>query len=216
MNLSIFILAAGLGKRLRPITNHIPKPLLPILGKPVLESILEKVSSLPINNIGINLHHKKKAIENWIKQSAFSKNIELFPEDPILGTGGAFKNAEAFLKNSTFLVHNSDIISDIDLDKLVEFHLSSGNLVTLAVHNYQEFNKLVLNEKGFLKGIMKNHPHPLPPPSMGRETKESPNSRWGNANNGNFPCPGGSVSIFTPPSPGGRGLGGGGGEQLRP
>jgi aminoglycoside/choline kinase family phosphotransferase len=51
---------------------------------------------------------------------------------------------------------------------------------------------------------------------MGRETKESPNSRWGNANNGNFPCPGGSVSIFTPPSPGGRGLGGGGDEQLPP
>ena len=160
MNLSIFILAAGLGERLRPITNHIPKPLLPIIGKPVLESILEKVSSLPINNIGINLHHKKKAIENWIKQSAFSKNIEFFPEDPILGTGGAFKNAEAFLKNSTFLVHNSDIVSDIDLDKLVEFHLSSKNLVTLAVHDYQEFNNLAIDKKGFLKGIGKAHDMP--------------------------------------------------------
>ena len=160
MNLSIFILAAGLGERLRPITNHIPKPLLPILGKPVLESILEKVSSLPINNIGINLHHKKKAIENWIKQSAFSKNIELFPEDPILGTGGAFKNAGAFLKNSTFLVHNSDIISDIDLEQLITFHLSAKNLVTLAVHNYPEFNNLAIDKKGSLKGIGKAHDMP--------------------------------------------------------
>jgi len=184
--INIFILAAGLGERLRPITNHIPKPLLPIIGKPILESILEKVSTLPVNKIGINLHHKRELIENWIRQSEFSKKVKLFPEDPILGTGGAFKNAEAFLKNSTFLVHNSDIISNIDLDKLVEFHLSSGNLVTLAVHDYPEFNTLVIDEKGFLKGIEKtNHPHPLPPPS-------------------------------TTPSPGGRGLGGGRDEQLPP
>ncbi len=160
MNLSIFILAAGLGERLRPITNHIPKPLLPILGKPVLQSILEKISSLPINNIGINLHHKKKAIENRIKQFAFSKNIELFPEKPILGTGGAFKNAELFLKNGIFLVHNSDIISDIDLLKLIEFHISSKNLVTLAVHDYPEFNNLAIDKKGFLKGIGKAHDMP--------------------------------------------------------
>jgi NDP-sugar pyrophosphorylase family protein/aminoglycoside/choline kinase family phosphotransferase len=213
--INIFILAAGLGERLRPITNHIPKPLIPILGKPVLQIVLEKVSVLPANKIGINLHHKKEFIANWIKQSDFSKKVELFPENTILGTGGALKNAETFL-NNIFLVYNSDIVSDIDLDKLVEFHLSSGNLVTLAVHDYQEFNKLVLNEKGFLKGIMKNHPHPLLPPSMGGETKERPNSRWGNANNENFPCPGGSVSIFTPPSLGGRGLGGGGDEQLPP
>ncbi len=160
MNLSAFILGAGLGERLRPITNHIPKPLLPILGKPILESILEKVASLSINNIGINLYHKKKVIENWIKQSAFSNNIEIFPENPILGTGGAFKNAEAFLKNSTFLVHNSDIISDIVLEQLIDYHLSSKNLVTLAVHNYPEFNKLAIDKKGFLKGIGKAHDIP--------------------------------------------------------
>ncbi len=153
MKFSIFILAAGHGERLRPITDYIPKPLLPILGKPILESILEKVSTLRVERIGINLHHKKKAIEDWINQSVFSKNIELFPEDPILGTGGALKNAESFLCNNTFLVHNSDIISDIDLKKLFEFHLSSKNLLTLAVHDYPEFNKLIIDEEGFLKGL---------------------------------------------------------------
>jgi NDP-sugar pyrophosphorylase family protein/aminoglycoside/choline kinase family phosphotransferase len=153
MKLSIFILAAGLGERLRPITNHIPKPLIPILGKPVLQFILEKISLLPVNKFGINLHHKKKLIEDWINQSPFKKLIELFPEDSILGTGGSLKNAENFLKESTFLVHNSDILSDIDLKKLIEFHLLSKNLATLAVHDYPEFNELAIDKKGFLKGL---------------------------------------------------------------
>ena len=155
MELSIFILAAGLGERLRPITDHIPKPLLPIVGKPILQSILEKVSELPIHRIGINLHHKKEAVEHWIKNSAFCKSVQLFPEDKMLGTGGALKNAEAFLHESTFLVHNSDIVSDIDLGKLFEFHSSSSNIVTLAVHDYPEFNTLIIDKKQSFRGIGK-------------------------------------------------------------
>lgn len=164
--INVFILAAGLGERLRPITDHIPKPLIPILGKAVLQSILEKVSTLPVNKIGINLYHKKELINDWIIHSDFSKMIELFPEDPILGTGGALKNAGTFLSANTFLVHNSDIISDIDLEKLLESHLSSENMVTLAVHDYPEFNNLAIDEGGFLKGV-------------GRATKESPSSPCG-------------------------------------
>ena len=180
--LNAFILAAGLGERLRPITDHIPKPLIPILGKPVLQSILEKVSTLPVNKIGINIHHKKELIDNWINQADFGKIIELFPEDSILGTGGALKNAEAFLSSNTFLVHNSDILSEIDLEKLLESHFSSENMVTLAVHDYPEFNNLAIDKEGFLKGVGKvpfQHSHPNPPPSMGRATKESPSSPCG-------------------------------------
>jgi NDP-sugar pyrophosphorylase family protein/aminoglycoside/choline kinase family phosphotransferase len=153
MNLSVFILAAGLGERLRPITNYIPKPLLPILGKPVLQYILEKVTDFPIYKIGINLHHKKEAIETWIKQSSFHEKIKLFHEDTILGTGGALKNAEEFLRTSSFLVHNSDIFSDINLEELVSFHSSSKNLATLVVHDYPEFNKLLIDDEGFLRKI---------------------------------------------------------------
>src|SRR4030067_2723800 len=173
MKPAIFILAAGLGERLRPITDHIPNPLLPILGKPILQSVLEKVSTLPAYKIGMNLHHKNDLIGNWISQSAFNEKIELFPEDSILGTGGALKNAEAFLNAGTFLVHNSDIVSDIDLGKLLEFHFSSDNLVTLAVHDYPEFNKLEIDERGFFRRIGTGHPHPTPPPSMGRANKET-------------------------------------------
>jgi NDP-sugar pyrophosphorylase family protein/aminoglycoside/choline kinase family phosphotransferase len=153
-NLTAFILAAGLGERLLPITQHIPKPLLPILGKPVLESILEKITALSIHTIGINLHHKKHTIENWITDSEYRKNITLFPEDPILGTGGALKNAEGFLNRTPFLVHNADIISTIDLGELIELHISSGDLATLAVHNHPEFNRLEVNGSGQVTGFI--------------------------------------------------------------
>ena len=152
MKLSAFVLAAGLGERLAPITNYIPKPLLPIIGKPILQSILEKISGLPLDKIGINLHYKKELIQEWIKQSCFS-SIKLFPENPVLGTGGALKNAEEFLKDGVFLVHNSDIYSDIDLKKLIEFHIASSNIATLAVHNHPEFNNLVVDNNGLLCGI---------------------------------------------------------------
>lgn len=158
MKLSVFILAAGRGERLRPITDHIPKPLLPILGKPVLESVLEKVSSVA-GKIGINLRYKKDKIGNWLSRSAFNKRVRLFPEEPVLGTGGALKNAGAFLKDDIFLVYNSDIVCDMELKKLIEYHFSSNNIATLAVHDCPEFNKLAADEKGFLEGIL-NHAHP--------------------------------------------------------
>ena len=165
--INIFIPAAGFGERLRPITFHIPKPLLPVLGRPVLQYVLERVSSLPIHKIAINLHHKKEMIEGWLKEfnpthpplklrggeEGLLNKITLFPEETILGTGGALKNAEAFLNEGTFLVHNSDILSDVDLQGLLEHHLSSKNIVTLAVHDYPEFNHVLVDNKGFLRDV---------------------------------------------------------------
>jgi NDP-sugar pyrophosphorylase family protein len=151
--INVFILAAGLGERLRPITNHIPKPLLPVLGKPVLQHVLEKVSPLSVNEIAVNLCYKKEEMGSWIVQSPFSKKIILFPEQSILGTGGALKNAEQLLGQGSFLVHNSDILSDIELQRLLEFHNASKNIVTLAIHDYEKFNNVLVDEKGFFKGI---------------------------------------------------------------
>lgn len=159
-SLLCFILAAGLGERLRPITNHIPKPLLPLMGKPVLQFVLERASALEVDGIGINLHYKKELIEQWIQYSSFEKRITLFPEDPILDTGGALKNAESFLSGSTFLVHNADIFSNIDLGKLLDRHYASGNLATLAVHDCPRFNHVAIDERGLLKGVGKNYPKP--------------------------------------------------------
>ncbi|MBI4823145.1 MAG: phosphotransferase [Nitrospirae bacterium] len=148
-----FILCAGIGERLMPITNRIPKPLLPILGKPIVHLIIEKLLSVPVGMIGINLYHKKEAIFRWINSSPFKDKVIAFPEEPVLGTGGALKNAEEFLKQGTFLVHNSDIMSEVDLLALIEYHLSKGFLATLAVCDCPEFNNVGIDREGFLKGI---------------------------------------------------------------
>ncbi|MCX8031485.1 MAG: phosphotransferase [Thermodesulfovibrionales bacterium] len=147
-----FILSAGLGTRMKPITEYIPKPLLPILGKPAIDHILEQVSSVGIKKIGINLHYKGNLIEQWLSKSLYfdSLEINLFFEDELLGTGGALKNAKSFLKDGYFLVYNSDIISDLDIEKLLNFHLAGGFLVSLAIHDHQQFNNLLVSDDGFL------------------------------------------------------------------
>ena len=149
-SLNIFIPAAGRGERLRPITDHIPKPLIPLLGKPVLQHVLERVSELSFNKVGINLNYKSEVLSNWIDQSSFKDKIDLFHEVDALGTGGALKNAEGLLRQGPFLVHNSDVLSDIDPGRLVDHHMRSKNLITLAVHDFKKFNSLVLDDNGCL------------------------------------------------------------------
>jgi len=146
--INFFLPAAGLGERLRPITNHLPKPLLPVLGKPLMGIILEKLTSVCSGNIGINLHYKPEMIQDWIKNSPYAEQVTFFPEDPILGTGGALKNAEAFLSSKPFIVHNSDILLDIDFSRLIQEHLSSGNCATLACHRLPDLSNVVIDKNG--------------------------------------------------------------------
>jgi len=152
--INCFILAAGLGERLRPITGQIPKPLLPVLGEPLLGRLLEKLSGLPARRIGMNLHYKKEEIRDWTETSPYKDKVQLFIEDPVLDTGGALKNAESFLSTrSIFLVHNSDILSDIDLTKLISHHRASGNVATLAVHDFSRFNTVAVDGNGIVTGV---------------------------------------------------------------
>lgn len=150
--INAFILSAGLGERMKPITDHIPKPLLPILGKPSLQYVIESVSAIGVEEIFINLHHKEELIEDWLNSSNLkdSFKIKLLHEKKLLGTGGALKNAEAYLKNNHFLVHNSDIFTDIDLQRLIQHHLSGHYMATLAIHDNEQYNKLLIDQKGFL------------------------------------------------------------------
>jgi NDP-sugar pyrophosphorylase family protein/aminoglycoside/choline kinase family phosphotransferase len=144
---TIFLPAAGLGERLRPVTNHLPKPLLPVLGRPLIEIILERLTAVCSGMIGVNLHYKAELIKNWAARSHYADRISFFPEDPILGTGGALKNAEAFLSSGPFIVHNSDILLDIDFSRLIEEHLSSGNIATLACHRVPHLSNVVIDKK---------------------------------------------------------------------
>ncbi|HEX9021302.1 MAG TPA: phosphotransferase [Nitrospirota bacterium] len=151
--INIFLPAAGLGERMRPITNHLPKPLLPILGTPLIGIILEKLTAVCSGGIGINLHYKAEMIREWAGHSPYADRIRFFPEDPILGTGGALKNAEAFLAGAPFIVHNSDILLDIDFSRLIEEHISSGNLATLACHRLPRLSNVVIDKNGQLLDV---------------------------------------------------------------
>ena len=153
-----FILAAGFGERLRPITNHLPKPLLPILGKPVIGRLVERVLAVPVARVGVNAHYKAEMLGQWAETSDYADKIELYHEQEILGTGGALKNAERFLRGSTFIVHNADIFSDINLRVLIETHISEGNVATLAVHNYHRFNNVRIDKGGRLLSVGDNQP----------------------------------------------------------
>jgi NDP-sugar pyrophosphorylase family protein len=149
-----FILAAGFGERLKPLTDYIPKPLVPILGKPIIEIILKRVMALHPAKVGINLHYKADEISDYLKKSPFEDKITVFYENPILGTGGALKNARDLLRGKPFLVYNSDIFSDINLTVILEHHLSNNNLATLAVHDYPEYNKIKLDGNGLLTNVV--------------------------------------------------------------
>jgi len=145
---AMFLPAAGLGERLRPVTNHLPKPLLPILGTPIIERILRRLTAVCDGGIGINLHWKAELLRAWAGGSPWRDRIVFFPENPILGTGGALKNAESFLSRSPFVVHNSDILLDIDFAHLIEAHLSSGNTATLVCHRLPRLSNVVIDAKG--------------------------------------------------------------------
>ncbi|MFI5295049.1 MAG: sugar phosphate nucleotidyltransferase [Thermodesulfovibrionales bacterium] len=153
-----FILAAGFGERLRPLTNHLPKPLIPILGKPVIERLVERVLTAPIAHVGVNAHYKAEMLSQWTETSAYADIIELFYENKILGTGGALKNAESFLRGTPFIVHNSDIFSNIGLNILIERHISEGNIATLAVHNHHKFNNVWIDKRGRLLTVGHTQP----------------------------------------------------------
>jgi len=146
--LDIFLPAAGLGERLRPVTNHLPKPLLPILGTPIIERILNRLTAVCGGKIGINLHWKAPLLRAWAAASPWHDRIVFFPEDPILGTGGALKNAESFLARRPFIVHNSDILLDIDFARLVEEHRASGNTATLVCHRLPHLANVVIDAQG--------------------------------------------------------------------
>ncbi len=153
-----FVVAAGLGERLRPITDHIPKPLLPLAGKPVIESVIERFADLPIERIGVNMHYKWEMLRDWASRSGYADRITLFREEQLLGTGGALKHAAPMLAGRPCIVHNADIISDIDLRLLLEAHASSQNLATLAVHDVAAYNNVWIDSANRLHTVGRKTP----------------------------------------------------------
>jgi len=130
------ILAAGLGIRLRPLTDNLPKPLLPVGGRPLIYYNLLLLKSYGITDILVNVHYQAKKIMDELGDGgAIGMNISYSEEPQILGTGGGIKKADVFLDGHPFLVMNGDILVDIDLDKLTAFHQKKKGMATLVLRD---------------------------------------------------------------------------------
>ncbi len=128
------ILAAGLGTRLRPLTESVPKPLLPICGTPLIQIIMEKLSSLGISRFAMNTHYKPEIFVKFLDSAGLSGKVTIFHEEKILGTGGVLPNCREFLERyDHFILHNGDIVAEMDFEALIHRHLSSGASATMAL-----------------------------------------------------------------------------------
>lgn len=149
------IFAAGLGTRLKPITDALPKALVPIAGKPLLEHIVLKLKSAGFDEIIVNVHHFPNQIIDFLNaKNHFGIRIEVSDErDELLGTGGAIRKAGWFFDDGNpFLVHNVDIFSTIDLDMLYHQHIRNNSLATLVVSHRDTFRYLLFDNHVRLKG----------------------------------------------------------------
>ncbi len=151
------ILAAGLGTRLQPLTDTIPKALVEVNGKPLLERTIEKLNDSGFNQIIINVHHHANQIIEYLEaKNYFGLDIRISDEsDLLLDTGGGMKKASWFLEQGgPFLVYNVDIISDLDLRHLYNFHITENPIVTLAVQNRISTRYFLFDENKTLCGWM--------------------------------------------------------------
>jgi len=160
------ILAAGFGTRLKPLTLGLPKPMFPVLNRPLLEHTLNFLSSNGIQDIIVNVHHlPEKIVEHFGDGSDFGVRLQFSREEEILGTAGGLKKAQSFLEEETFLVMNSDVLADIDLDKVLSFHKEKNSCLTLVVRKDVEPEKYKSIELAgdrritrFVKASIKNPP----------------------------------------------------------
>lgn len=129
-----FVLGAGLGTRLRPLTDDLPKPLIPIFQKPLITFALDHLSAFGVKSFIVNTHHLAAEFDRLFPEGCHAgRPLSLVHEPELLGTGGGIKNLEGRLRNEPFIVYSGDILTDFDLGPLIEEHFRAGNDVTLAL-----------------------------------------------------------------------------------
>lgn len=150
------IFAAGLGSRLKPLTDTMPKALVPVAGRPILEHVILKLKTAGFTEIVINIHHFGEQILDFLRaKDSFGLTIHISDErDLLLDTGGGVKKARTFFENSDepFLVHNVDILSDIDLKELYNYHLRNGGVATLLASRRKTSRYLLFDSEKKLCG----------------------------------------------------------------
>lgn len=148
------ILAAGLGTRLRPLTDDRPKALVEVRGRTLLEITLSRLWAFGIREVIINLYHFADMVVDYLKVNGnFGMRVEISREEILLDTGGGLKKAAPFFLNNAsrpdepFLLHNVDVISNIDFTPMVEFHNRNGALATLAVQRRETSRYLLFDDQ---------------------------------------------------------------------
>lgn len=131
-----FILGAGLGTRLRPLTDELPKPLIPIFQKPLITFALDHLIGVGVDSFVINTHHLPEKLEELFNAGSYrGYPVTLTYEPVLLETGGGMKNAEALLGDKPFLVYSGDLLTNVDLRLLITEHFHQGNDVTLGLRH---------------------------------------------------------------------------------
>jgi NDP-sugar pyrophosphorylase family protein len=153
------VFAAGLGTRLRPLTNDQPKALVSVAGRTLLDLTLTRLRSYGVIEVILNVHHFADQIMDYLQaNSNFGMRIEISREEVLLDTGGGLKKAAWFFLESgksaqqPFIVHNVDVLSNIDLAQMVRFHNEHNALATLAVQQRDTSRPLLFNVHGQLCG----------------------------------------------------------------
>ncbi len=153
------ILAAGLGTRLRPLTDDRPKALVEVGGRTLLEIALMRLCSFGVNEVIVNVHHHAEKIVDYLKaRNNFGMRIEVSREEKLLDAGGGLKKAADFFLDGgedlrePFILHNVDVLSTIDLRRMARFHAEQGALATLAVQQRVSARQLLFDENGLLCG----------------------------------------------------------------
>jgi len=153
------VLAAGLGTRLRPLTDTRPKALVKVAGRTLLEITLSRLRVFGVREVIINVHHFADMVVEFLKANGnFGMRIEISREDLLLDTGGGLKKAaHFFLEHASewdrpFILHNVDVVSTIDLQRMVQFHTESQALATLAVQDRETSRYLLFDQALHLCG----------------------------------------------------------------
>jgi NDP-sugar pyrophosphorylase family protein len=139
-----FILGAGLGNRLRPLTDRLPKPLVPLFHRPLAEWAMEACARAGIARFAVNTHHLPEAWNDF----NLAYDVTFFHEPVLLETGGGLKNIQPWMGDEPLLVHNGDIFSTLPLEKLIAAHEASGLPVTLALRSEGVAKHIALDPSG--------------------------------------------------------------------
>ncbi|MCX8043467.1 MAG: NDP-sugar synthase [Desulfobacterota bacterium] len=139
------ILAAGYGTRMRPLSDHMPKPLIPVLGKPLVWHIITKLAASKVDWIGVNVHHHAAQLQAYIETISGVPHIEISHEKEILGSGGALNGFKKQLDTDSFvIIHNGDVLSSIPLAPLIAAWQNQQPLCMLVLHEHPRYSNVVL------------------------------------------------------------------------